>query len=397
MRFHAFRFALAGFAAVAVTACSDDNGSSADTIDDTSGDVDPDTKDTTDTADTVDTTDTNDTAQPDADDTTEPDTTDTTAPDTTDTSVPDTTPLLAVVINEVAATGDPNDWIELYNAGASTVDLTGWLVRDDDATHAFVFGANTTLAAGAYLVIERDPTNGGFDFGLGTADAVLLYDASSTLVDSTSWLTGQSPAGAAWGRFPNGSGNFKTLLGPTRGAANVDNPASTCGDGTPEGLEICDTNDFLGLSCATYGWGGGTLECLTNCSQIGQSKCTARAAGLVINEVESDDTDRIELYNGTAVTLDLAGYSVLDDSANAFVLPAGKTIAAGGYLVLERDIDHTFGLGDADSVELLDKSGARVDFIAWIRGQAIPSYCRTPNATGGFRTCDEQTFGNPNL
>ena len=383
MRAHAFRFAFTSIAALALTACSDDNGSNDDTINDTSGDVDPDTTDTTDTADTSDSTD--------------PDTADTAQPDTTDTNVPDTTPLLAVVINEVAATGDPNDWIELYNAGASTVDLTGWLVRDDDATHAFVFGANTTLAAGAYLVIERDPTNGGFDFGLGTADAVLLYDASSTLVDSTSWLTGQSPAGAAWGRFPNGSGTFKTLLAPTRGAANVDNPASTCGNGTLEGLEICDTNDFLGLSCATWGWGGGTLECLTNCTQIGQSKCTARAAGLVINEVESDDTDRIELYNGTAATLNLADYTVLDDSANSFVLPAGKTIAAGGYLVLERDIDHTFGLGDADSVELLDKSGTRVDFIAWVRGQAIPSYCRTPNGTGGFRTCDEQTFGNPNL
>ena len=46
MRAHAFRFAFTSIAALAVAACSDDNGSSDDTIDDTSGDVDTDTTDT---------------------------------------------------------------------------------------------------------------------------------------------------------------------------------------------------------------------------------------------------------------------------------------------------------------------------------------------------------------
>ncbi|MCU0654551.1 MAG: lamin tail domain-containing protein, partial [Polyangiaceae bacterium] len=34
----------------------------------------------------------------------------------------------AVVINEVDPSGDPADWVELFNRGAEPVDLSGWNV-----------------------------------------------------------------------------------------------------------------------------------------------------------------------------------------------------------------------------------------------------------------------------
>lgn len=366
------------------TACSDDPGQAADTIDDTQEVVD-----TSETSDGTDTTDATETTQPDVPDATE-------ATETTlDTEV---IQVLAVVVNEVAAAGDPNDWVELYNAGSTAVDMTGWLLRDGDPTHAYVFAPGATLAAGAYLVLERDDTGlAGFNFGLGGADSVLLYDVDSNLVDQTSWNDGESPAGRSWGRAPNGSGAFKTLVTPTRGEANIDNPNSTCGNNAIEGLEVCDGTALGDLTCRSFGWGSGTLACIENCTRVSQTACVARAAGLVLNEVESDETDRIEIYNGTANGIDLAGFTVTDAGGGSYEIPEDSIIAAGGYLVLERDIAHSFGLGDEDTVTLLDTDDEIVDQISWANGRAIPAYCRTPNGVGGFRTCDDQTFGNENF
>lgn len=374
---------------ICAPACSDDAGQGGDTIVDATDAVD------TSDADVAETTEDTEPAE------TTPDTAaETTVPDTTADTRDDAevTHPLALVINELAAAGEPADWVELFNAGDAAVDLTGWLMRDDDPTHAYVFPAGTVLQPGAYLVVSRDETGAsGFDFGLGGADAVLLYDPGEVLVDQTSWLEGESPAGASWGRFPNASGAFKTLLSPTPGAANVDNPATTCGDGVVEGFEVCDGESFGGLSCVALGWGGGALACIESCMRISQSGCTDRAPGLVVNEVESDERDRIEILNGTAASVDLAGYTVSDTGGGSYVIAAGTTLAAGAYLVLERDINHTFGLGDEDGVTLRDPDGALIDETRWPRGGAIPSWCRTPDGVGGFRTCDDKTFGNANF
>ena len=57
----------------------------------------------------------------------------------------------AVRINEVESSGGtPGDWVELINNGASAVDLSGWIVKDNDDTHVFTIPAGTSIAAGGY-------------------------------------------------------------------------------------------------------------------------------------------------------------------------------------------------------------------------------------------------------
>ena len=37
-----------------------------------------------------------------------------------------------IVINEVESNGDTNDWVEIYNAGTTSVDISGWYILDND-------------------------------------------------------------------------------------------------------------------------------------------------------------------------------------------------------------------------------------------------------------------------
>lgn len=69
-----------------------------------------------------------------------------------------------VVINEIMyhsrdpqgpATNSPEQWIELFNRGTGTVDLTGWRIEEDNELF-FDFPAGKTIAAGAYLLVARD-------------------------------------------------------------------------------------------------------------------------------------------------------------------------------------------------------------------------------------------------
>lgn len=126
-------------------------------------------------------------------------------------------PYMNLKINEVAAKGDPEDWFELYNAGAAALDLTGLSYRDGDGTHALIALPAQSLAAGAFLQVEVT------EFGLGKADSVVIFDGASAVIDSVSWADGDSPEGKSYGRLPDGTGAFSTLDNPTPGAANASN------------------------------------------------------------------------------------------------------------------------------------------------------------------------------
>jgi hypothetical protein len=79
-------------------------------------------------------------------------------------SISPSPPIGAIVLNEVMAenaSAVPNgttypDWVELRNTGASAVNLAGWSLSDDSNPRKFVFPANTSIAAGGYLVVWCD-------------------------------------------------------------------------------------------------------------------------------------------------------------------------------------------------------------------------------------------------
>ena len=103
-----------------------------------------------------------------------------------------------VVINEIFHTdftaGD-EEWLELKNRGAETVDLTGWRLGGGIG---FDFPVGTTLAAGAYLVVARDaaaltakypgrPIIGNFTGRQGDEDSIVIEDGNGNPADEVAY------------------------------------------------------------------------------------------------------------------------------------------------------------------------------------------------------------------
>lgn len=131
-----------------------------------------------------------------------------------------------LVINEInyrsAANFDTGDWIELYNPNDEPLDVSGYIFRDDDDTHAFVFPEETTIPANGFLVLVRSLADfrsfypdlpnvlGEFDFGLsGTGDQIRIYNSALELQDSVAYTNA-----APWPTTPDGQGATLELISP---------------------------------------------------------------------------------------------------------------------------------------------------------------------------------------
>ncbi len=303
----------------------------------------------------------------------------------------------SVVINEIACAGVGEDWVEFYNKGDEPVDLGGWLFTDADPEHVFIFPDNTPLAAKGFLVIPRSAT-AGFDFGLGNADKVILYDSEGEKAHELVWNEGDAPAGTTFGFLPDGQGEPLTLYEPTPGAANASvEPA--CGNGLIEFNEVCDDTNFGGDTCASLGYKSGDLACTEDCTVIQRSGCVLYDTDVVVNEVSSEENDPIELVNIGDEEVDLTGWVLADKRGrldeDAYPFKPGTVIGPGEFLVFEKNTDFNFGLGGDDAVMLYSAQGL-VDLVDWESGEAAISFCRIPDGTGEFAPCSEATFGAEN-
>ena len=126
-----------------------------------------------------------------------------------------------LVINEVAAKGDPLDWFELYNADAAAIDLSDYVVADDlaDAAKRVAFASGATISPGEYLQFELDK-DGWPGFALGGDEELGVWLLDGTLVAMVDWDEGQSGEGESYARIPDATGDFQTVGNPTPGAAN---------------------------------------------------------------------------------------------------------------------------------------------------------------------------------
>ncbi|MEG0275794.1 MAG: lamin tail domain-containing protein [Coprobacillus sp.] len=271
----------------------------------------------------------------------------------------------ALVINEINSA--PDDWVEVMNTSDSSLDISGYEIRDNSNDHRWRFPSGTTIEAGKLLLVKdvtvgevyNDQTkqyvSGQFQeaIGIGSGDSIRLYDKTTKLIDEYTWTSHASYNGddslASYGRYPDGTGSFMLMK------------------------ETPDTaNDWY-------------------------------KPGIVINEVESDGdaTDWIEVYNTSSDPIDISGWYMLDNdpighAADVTPVASGTILQPKAVYVFDQNKNFTFGLGKADSASIFTSGGALVDEYTW-SSHATGVYARIPDGTGEFVDTANSTKDDLNI
>ena len=249
--------------------------------------------------------------------------------------------------------GNSTDFIEIFNAGDTAVNLAGYSLTDDpDEPQKFVF-SNTVVGAGQYLVVfagdDTDPTTGSdlfTGFGLRSSGEYLgFFDSSGALVNEFGANGTDFPeqfSDVSFGLVNDGNLDTSSFFAtPTPGFANV-NPIegvtsrvnSSVAAGFYEGaISVQLTTDTVGAAIFYTTDGStptpfnGTLYDPAN--QISISSTTnLRAVSVLDNHLSDFDRTYSYLFvddilDQTAATTEAAGFPDEDNRPNGGLLDYG--------------------------------------------------------------------------
>jgi len=116
--------------------------------------------------------------------------------------------------------------------------------------------------------------------------------------------------------------------------------------------------------------------------------------------------DWVELYNTSEDEVDLAGYSLTDDTASPrkSVIPDGVTIGGLSEVLFWADKTPDQGKthlrfklkAKAEEVVLYDPEERQVDIYRWTDAYSDISFARVPDGTGDWVRCADPTCGEDN-
>jgi hypothetical protein len=295
----------------------------------------------------------------------------------------------SVVINEIES-DDPGagpDWIELANPGDSSLDIGGYVLKDNNDGNSFTFPAPTILPAGGYVAADA------LGFGLGSADSARLFTSGAALIDSYSWT---SHAATTYARCPDGTGPIGSSAAASKGAANI---CPAPGTPWPGGAAVtaADTPGALGgnVSGLAYQASGtstpGTLWAVKNdpgtLYRLTRSGSTWSAAASWVlhypNGLGNPDSEGVTLTDagpdaGVYVATERDGGGGSRPAVERFLPGPGGTLDATNDWDLSADLP---GLG----------ANAGLEAIAW-----VPDSYLTARGfkTGGGTTYDPAAYPN---
>lgn len=132
------------------------------------------------------------------------------------------------------------DWVEIHNYGESTLEVSGWLFKDEKPFHGFTIPDGTIIESGGYIVLAQDKAVfesiyddievlGPFEFGLDNGGEVLeLYDNLGVLRYSVSYDDENG-----WAEQADGDGFTLELTDPTNDPNDFLSWDSKCFNGSP--------------------------------------------------------------------------------------------------------------------------------------------------------------------
>jgi hypothetical protein len=204
-------------------------------------------------------------------------------------------------------------WLELYNGGTNSVNLGGFYLTDNYTNlAAWAFPSNATINAGQFLTVFADGapaesttaewhTSFKLNATTGTVALVQVLTNKPRVLDYVNYrLVGPN---RSYGSLPDGQPIQRQLFSiPTPGAAN---------NGACPPVQVF-INEWMADNLAS-----------------------------ITDPADGRREDWFELYNAGSGAVDLTGYTLTDNLSlpRQYVVPAGKTIPAGGFLLVWADQD----------------------------------------------------------
>ncbi len=296
---------------------------------------------------------------------------------------------MSLVIDEINFHSDSSinsgDWLELYNYGASAIDISHATIFDGDGYERYcILPANTIIPAGGRLVVYQDSAAfasqypnvlnkvGPLCFKLSNGgQKIIIRDKDNQLIYSVQYSD-------LWQCVTDGHGRTLQLTNPNANPNIGDSWFAGCVGGSP-GVAYTPCNENLILSEINYN-----------------------------SSVNADAGDWIEFHNKQAVPVSLAGWSIRDGSNHVYYFPPNTNIVPNGYLVAYSDqtkfttqfptlnnIVGPIGFGfssNGDVAKVYDNTGKLQFSICYKTTAPWPT---TPNG-GGFTLENGAYNGNQN-
>jgi len=335
--------------------------------------------------------------------------------------------------------GDSNEYIELYNAGSDTVDLSGWSFDDGDASDDIasadgiidplpddpdgIYNSTSLPPGGFALILDpeyTDPANDqpydwptgtiiltiatSTDLGgsrLATTDPITLYDDSSTPTDSFPNPFDPGDGVSVERDEPALSAGWSSSIAPsgsTPGARNSHWPY-----GTDLALDSLTTPDNPATSSpiTVYAFVTNVGEAIVSSATVSVFRDTSETELLdseTITNISVDETREVQFeLTLTEGSFELfAALSGDDNSTNDY---ASLSILVGptGWPVCISEIMFMPTSGEPEWIELYNWSDVSVDLEAWQFGDENSLYDIPPCTLepGGFVVLCEDTAAFP--
>jgi len=355
----------------------------------------------------------------------------------TSTSTPTAAASLSLLINEVAWAGtvasSSDEWFELYNPGATNINLNGWSLTADDGNPSIPLSG--TILAGDYFVVARysavfsdltvDLTysSGTFD---NAGEILYLLDPNGNQVDRANSDGGAWPAGLAstyatmerLGVIADGPTAWATYGGTTPVAHDRTTPTPNPIKGTPgQGnwittVTVTPSPTTTATRTPTVSRTPTKTRTPTKPRTPTRRPTVAPQPLVAINEalprpghdwnhdgkINTDD-EYIELINHGVIDVNLNGYR-LDDEANIgstpYTIPS-ITIKPGERIVFYGGVTGLLLSDGGDGVRLLRPNGQLMDAFNYsVVFHPDQAYCRLPD-NGGADDWTEDCFPTPGL
>jgi len=135
---------------------------------------------------------------------------------------------------------DSDDWIELFNPSEDSLNVSSWILKDDDNDHLFQFPDSVIIPKKEYLIITKDldafqsvynhepQIIGDIPYGFGQGDQVRLYSSIMILTDSLAYGMNDP-----WPSSPNNLGPSLELINMQDNTVPENWSASLIIGGTP--------------------------------------------------------------------------------------------------------------------------------------------------------------------